>query len=51
MIILFFTLLSLLLPIAYAQDEQKYNPTQDTFDNLVNVLLPLLIVAAYNGRM
>src|ERR1043166_7833511 len=49
--VVFFTLLSLLLPFVYAQDEQKYNPTQDGFDNLVNVLIPLLIIAAYNSNM
>lgn len=50
MIALLFTLLSLILPNIYAQDEQKYNPTSDAFDNLVYTLLPLFVVSAYNGE-
>uniref|UniRef100_U9UJE4 Uncharacterized protein n=1 Tax=Rhizophagus irregularis (strain DAOM 181602 / DAOM 197198 / MUCL 43194) TaxID=747089 RepID=U9UJE4_RHIID len=34
----------LIIPNVYAQE---YNPTSDAYDNLINVLLPLLIISAY----
>jgi hypothetical protein len=47
MIMLFFTFVSFIITNVYAQE---YNPTSDTYDNLVNVLLPLLIISAYKSR-
>ncbi|CAB5216559.1 unnamed protein product [Rhizophagus irregularis] len=37
----------LIIPNVYAQE---YNPTSDAYDNLINVLLPLLIISAYKSR-
>src|SRR5438876_8790072 len=48
MITLFFACMSLIIPNVYAQN---YNPGADTYDNLINVLLPLIIYSAYNSRM
>lgn len=47
MIITFVTFISLIIPNVFAQE---YNPTSDTYDNLINVLLPLLIISAYKSR-
>src|SRR6266496_1701768 len=50
MFTLFFTLMGLLIiPNVYAQENQEYNATSVIYDNLINVLLPLLIISAYKS--